>query len=64
MMNGIIKFLTDEKNEYSELLRKNFVFKIIPIINVDGVSNGNFRLDNSGLNLNRCYLDPEIKSDP
>ena len=64
MMNGIIKFLTDEKNEYSELLRKNFVFKIIPIINVDGVSNGNFRLDNSGLNLNRCYLDPEIKTDP
>ena len=64
MMNGIIKFLTDENNEYAELLRKNFVFKIIPIINVDGVSSGNFRLDNSGLNLNRCYINPEIKKDP
>ena len=38
MMNGIIKYLTNEKNEYSELLRKNFVFKITPIINVDRVS--------------------------
>ena len=64
MMNGILKLLTDENNNKSELLRENFIFKIIPMINVDGVSVGNYRLDTNGYNLNRCYLNPEIKKDP
>ena len=64
MMNGILKLLTDEKDNKSILLRENFIFKIIPIINVDGVSIGNYRLDTNGYNLNRCYLNPDIKTDP
>ena len=64
MMNGILKLLTDENNNKSELLREHFIFKIIPMINVDGVSIGNYRLDTNGYNLNRCYLNPEIKKDP
>ena len=63
-MNGILKLLTDSTSKEASLLRKNFVFKIIPIINVDGVSAGHFRLDRAGLNLNRCYLDPDPKKDP
>ena len=64
MMNGIIKFLTDEFDEKAEILRNNFIFKLIPMINVDGVSNGYYRLDTNGYNLNRCYLQPEYKLDP
>lgn len=63
-MNGILKLLTDSTSEEAKLLRKNFVFKIIPIINVDGVSSGHFRLDRGGFNLNRCYLEPDPKKDP
>lgn len=43
MMKGVIDFLTDPDNEEAELLRDNFVFKIIPMLNPDGVINGNYR---------------------
>jgi murein tripeptide amidase MpaA len=43
MMKGVIDFLTDPDNEEASLLRDNFVFKIIPMMNPDGVINGNYR---------------------
>ncbi len=64
MMNGLIKLLCDENNNYAKILRRTFVFKIIPMINVDGVSKGHLRLDSQGLNLNRSYLNPESKTEP
>ena len=41
MMKGAIDFLTDENSEEAETLRQNFVFKVIPMLNPDGVINGN-----------------------
>lgn len=43
MMKGVLDFLTDPDNEDAQLLRDNFVFKIIPMLNPDGVINGNYR---------------------
>lgn len=43
MMKGVIDFLTDPDNEEAQMLRENFVFKIIPMLNPDGVINGNYR---------------------
>jgi len=40
MMKGLLDFLLGDTFE-AKLLRDNFVFKIIPMINVDGVINGN-----------------------
>ena len=36
MMKGVIDFITDPHHKEAELLRDNFVFKIIPMLNPDG----------------------------
>jgi murein tripeptide amidase MpaA len=57
-MNGVIDFLTNTLDLRAQLLRKMFVFMIIPMVNVDGVYHGNFRMDSEGKNLNRYYVKP------
>jgi murein tripeptide amidase MpaA len=47
MMKGVIEFLVSNTPE-ARALRDNFVFKIVPIINPDGVINGNYRCSLSG----------------
>ncbi len=42
----------------SQILRDNFVFKIIPMLNPDGVIVGNYRCSLAGVDLNRSYRDP------
>lgn len=58
VLNGILNFLTNESNEQAKILMENFVFKVIPILNPDGVYRGYYRLDTKNQNLNRYYLDP------
>ena len=54
--------LPDNRNdERAALLRKYFVFMIVPMINPDGVSNGHFRMDSFNRNLNRYYKNPDFK---
>lgn len=38
---------------------KTFVFKIVPLLNPDGVARGYWRSDTQGVNLNRVYEDPD-----
>jgi len=42
-------------------LRDNFVFKVIPMLNPDGVIVGNYRCSLSGLDLNRQWQGPSMK---
>ena len=58
MLNGFLDILMDSKSPHSRGLLKNFVFKIIPALNPDGIYRGYYRLDTLGQNLNRQYLDP------
>ena len=40
------------------MLREKFIFKIIPMLNPDGVINGNYRCNLSGVDLNRRWKNP------
>lgn len=57
MMKGILEFLTSNCAE-ARALREHFVFKIVPILNPDGVINGNYRCSLSGQDLNRRWKNP------
>ena len=57
IMHGVIKFLTSEHAD-AEILRKNFIFKIVPMVNVDGVVHGNYRCSLVGIDLNRVWKNP------
>lgn len=63
LVKGVIDFLTGPSVD-ARILRDNFVFKIIPMINPDGVINGNYRCSLAGVDLNRRYIDPSIKLHP
>ncbi|XP_045479468.1 cytosolic carboxypeptidase 2-like isoform X2 [Harmonia axyridis] len=54
MMKGIIDFLTSDCAPAKEL-RDKFIFKIVPMLNPDGVIVGNNRCSLSGKDLNRQY---------
>ena len=47
MMKGVIEFLVSNTPE-AQALRENFVFKIVPMLNPDGVINGNYRCSLAG----------------
>ena len=54
MMKGAIDFLLSESPE-AIVLREKFVFKIVPMLNPDGVINGNYRCSLAGADLNRRW---------
>ena len=56
-MEGIVRFLVDD-SEFSDLLRSMYVFKIVPMLNPDGVIIGNYRCSLAGQDLNRQWRDP------
>lgn len=64
MMEGMINFLCHKTDPRSILLRKNFVFKIIPMVNPDGVYWGFSRVNSFGSNLNRFFDSPSQYHQP
>ena len=57
MMKGVIDYLTGS-SPHARMLRENFVFKIVPMLNPDGVIKGNSRCSLASVDLNRCWIDP------
>jgi len=60
IMNGVIDYLISN-DEKAEFLRNTFVFKIIPMLNPDGVIIGNYRCSIVGADLNRQWIGPSSK---
>jgi murein tripeptide amidase MpaA len=57
MMHGLIDFITGNSPVACEL-REKIVFKLIPMLNPDGVINGNYRCSLAGIDLNRRWDRP------
>ncbi|OMJ87122.1 hypothetical protein SteCoe_11195 [Stentor coeruleus] len=63
MMKGVLDFITSDCDEAKDL-RQKYVFKIIPMLNPDGVINGNYRCGLAGVDLNRRWKSPSKKLHP
>ena len=63
IVEGMLLFLVSD-DEVARYLRNNFVFKIIPMLNPDGVLIGNYRCSLSGVDLNRQWIAPSMKMCP
>lgn len=57
LIENMIDYLIGNSVE-AKILRENFIFFIIPMLNIDGVINGNYRCNLAGVDLNRQYLNP------
>ena len=55
VVQGLIDFLLNLKDPISIYLREKFIFKIIPMLNIDGVIYGNYRLNLQGKDMNRLW---------
>ncbi len=58
MVEGFLDFICGD-SKMAEFLRRHVIFKIVPMINPDGVALGNYRTGLSGRDFNREYRDPD-----
>ncbi|GLE01524.1 hypothetical protein PINS_up010354 [Pythium insidiosum] len=64
MLDGMFSLLLHPTDPSALALRRSFVFKIIPMLNPDGVCQGYYRTDTRGVNLNRVYDNPDATQEP
>lgn len=56
-VNGFVRFILSD-DPRAAILRRQYVWKVCPMLNPDGVALGHTRSNSRGLDLNRCYRCP------
>eukprot|EP00760_Papus_ankaliazontas_P000919 PhM_4_TR10312/c0_g1_i1/m.71333 len=64
IMQGFLNFLMSRTDPRAIAARKHYVFRVVPMLNPDGVVRGHYRTDSLGQNLNRLYDDPDPNRQP
>lgn len=60
IMEGLLDYLLSDE-QGARILREKFVFKIVPMLNPDGVIVGNYRCSLAGYDLNRQWVAPSAR---
>eukprot|EP00750_Incisomonas_marina_P002953 INCI12785.2.p1 GENE.INCI12785.2~~INCI12785.2.p1 ORF type:complete len:1205 (-),score=194.42 INCI12785.2:252-3866(-) len=63
ILEGFLRWAAGDSEE-ATLLRENVVLKIVPMLNPDGVVNGNYRMSLAGVDLNRNWRWPSQERHP
>ncbi|KAI1721033.1 zinc carboxypeptidase domain-containing protein [Ditylenchus destructor] len=63
VLQGFIQFLVSD-NSQAQQLRSLYIFRIIPMLNPDGVYLGNYRCSLMGFDLNRQWQNPSVWAHP
>ncbi|KAI8587974.1 hypothetical protein BDZ88DRAFT_508392 [Geranomyces variabilis] len=64
IMHGLLTYLLTSGDEIASQLRRRCVFKIVPMLNPDGVVNGSHRCSLAGVDLNRQWKTPDAARVP
>jgi len=64
IMEGFLEFITSEDCNVAKYLRDQVTFKVIPMLNPDGVALGNYRCSLMGFDLNRHWRDTNPWAQP
>lgn len=64
MIEGIINYLLSKNNAKSRELLRKYIFKIVPMVNIDGVIHGNSRSELNGADPNRRWANPHRIRNP
>ncbi len=70
LIEGMLNYLVYSTSEEAERLRKDLIFHVVPMVNVDGVADGLSRHNVNGVNLNRDWAygpdhsdeEPEVRA--
>lgn len=60
VFNGFLDFILRKDDLRVVVLRNYYVFKMILMLNLDGVKRGYYRIDFRGINLNRVYFESDF----